>query len=155
MKSRMIWSLYKILRFFLLISSARNSDYCSDSFTKTCHQSCSRSVFMLLHFATFQPASTVRVVSRTFYSYAAILERGSTELLKSNISYWLLRVKFQMHNGCSLQMFNGKSRCVQALLNKCCSEECCVICFDLGRKRERLVFFWEFKAAGLWQLGVV
>lgn len=22
-------------------------------------------------------------------------------------------------------------------------------------KRERLVFFWEFKAAGLWQLGVV
>lgn len=60
-----------------------------------------------------------------------------------------------MHNGCSLQMFNGKSRCVQALLNKCCSVECCLICSDLGRKRERLVFFWEFKAAGLWQLGVV
>lgn len=27
--------------------------------------------------------------------------------------------------------------------------------FSFLFKKERLVFFWEFKAAGLWQLGVV
>lgn len=66
---------------------------------------------MTLLFATFQPARlhNDRFV-QNLYSYAILFKRGQTEPLYSNISYWLLRVKFQMHNGCSLQMLNGNDR---------------------------------------------
>lgn len=95
------------LDFFSLISGTYKPNYYSVSFTESYHLPCLRSAVTLL-FATFQPARlhNDRFV-QSLYSYEILFKLGQKEPLYSNTSYWLLRVKFQMNNGCSLQMLNG------------------------------------------------
>lgn len=100
------------------------------------------------------------IVTQVFWN-GMLLVRA---LVYINIGYWPPTVKFQMHYGCSHQMLNGKSRLVHPATRSVCvlrltsvsSEECSICVYSCHCcKVVRLVFFWKFKVAGLWRLGVV
>lgn len=115
----------------------------SGGFAESSHPSWSRRAVILL-FATFHPARLLKDRSgqNLLQFHGSFFKRGQTEPLHGNISYWLLRVEFQMHNGCSLQMLNGEMEMRSGSAEQVWLRGMLRYLLGIGlKKKERLVFF--------------